>query len=41
MKFYIFFRKKDRYHVALYKMQTKDDQIKDVNIKIHILNKIS
>ena len=41
MKFYTFFRKKDRYHVALCKMQTKHDRIRDGNIETRILHKTS
>ena len=41
MKPYTFFRKKDRYHVALCKMQTKHDRIRYGNIEIRILHKIS
>ena len=41
MKFYTSFRKKDWYHAALYKMQTKHDRIRDGNIEICIVHKIS
>ena len=41
MKFYSFFRRKDKYHVALCKFQTKHDWIRDGNIEIRILHKIS
>ena len=41
MKFYTFFRKKDRYYVTLCKMQTKHDRIRVSNIQIGILHKIS
>ena len=41
MKPYTFFRKKDWYHVALCKMQTKHDRIRYGNIEIRILHKIS
>ena len=41
MKCYTFFQRKVRDHVAMYKMQTKHDRIRDRNIKIRILHKIS
>ena len=41
MKFYTFFRIKDTYHVALCKMWTKHNRIRDGNIEICILHKIS
>ena len=41
MKVYTIFWKRDTYHVALCKKQTKHDRIRDGNIEICILHKMS